>query len=147
MIRIYLFPLVVLVLMLTTGRDLGLAQEQEQECLGTGREEGKGAGLARDLLCEGKCPDGITDCDVQQSTNIHGGTRKWCGCPGLPEPDTCHAVIITPGPGEGGGPESTVCAGGTDCKPPRKCVRKEESQGRVTDSRGPEVVYITCSCK
>ncbi len=98
----------------------------------------------RTLICRGKCPDG-TRCRPQSSTNQHGGTREWCGCPGEREPDHCHPVIITPGPGEGGGPQRVVCAGG-GCEP-LACVYKAELQGTIGDKDGAEVWYIKCSCR
>jgi hypothetical protein len=106
-----------------------------------------GVVVKRDLMCAGLLCPGGAPCTEQVTTTDHGGTRRFCGCPGDREPDSCRAVIITPGAGEGGGPERAACAGGMECEQPRQCVRKEESQGRIQDERGPEVFYVTCSCK
>jgi hypothetical protein len=81
-----------------------------------------------EFCCEGTCPEGAKCC-VQISRNQHGGTRMWCGC-GPEEPKECHLVLITPGPGEGGGQPELVCAG--SCPKGQRCEHKKRSVQSVT---------------
>lgn len=123
----------------------GKVEKPTEGCQGTVREvRARDGSVRRHLLCDGRCEDG-SRCTPQSSTNHHGGTREWCGCEGVSEPRTCHAAIVTPGRGEGGGPQVVVCAGG-GCEP-LDCVYREESQGTIQTQDGAEVVYINCSCK
>jgi len=88
-----------------------------------------------EFCCEGQCPDGA-HCCVQIAFDLHGGSRTWCGC-GPQEPKECHIVLVTPGPGSGGGKPAFVCAG--ECPKGQQCVHKEETIK-------PGVVRHSCEC-
>jgi hypothetical protein len=88
-----------------------------------------------ELCCAGDCPEGAKCC-VQISFDHHGGARTWCGC-GPEEPKDCHLVLVTPGPGSGGGHPELVCAG--SCPHKMRCVRKDR-QVR------PNVIQHWCEC-
>ncbi|MDB4772731.1 hypothetical protein OAG20_01715 [Verrucomicrobiales bacterium] len=92
------------------------------------------------LVCGGDCP-GRAKCEPRSSRNHHGGVRQWCGCNDT-EPRTCHIVLYTPGPGEGGGAQKVFCAGA--CPDGSECTIKELRKLKTAD--GNKVYHLTCDC-
>ena len=93
------------------------------------------------LICGGDCP-GRAKSELPSSRNHHGGVRQWCGCDKV-EPSTCHIVLYTAGPGEGGGRQEVFCAGA--CPDGSKCAIKAVLVHRTKG--GSKVFRITCDCK
>ena len=134
-------PLIILLLMFLF---LGFQCTPPEECVGSIQKLVKPDGSIEysKLECVGTCPD-ESNCTWRLSTNHHGGTREWCGCENQEPVDKCIIVLITPGEGEGGGPQKVVCPArncpeGTICSLVEKDI-KETDEGTIST--------LVCECK
>jgi hypothetical protein len=116
-----------------------LVLEAPGDCKGIGTVDIKpdGSVAIGQLTCTGNCAPG-QPCTPQTSNTPGGGTRTWCGCPGVPEPTECHLVLIR----EGG----TAGVLRYDCDDPCKNPR-DQCCARVRKPRTPpNRRFITCTC-